>query len=467
MQRWVLHIDMDAFFASVEQLTRPTLRGRPVLVGGMDGRGVVAGASYEARAYGARSAMPMYQARALVGYSAVTVRPRHVVYQAASRRVFQLVAQRAGVVEQLSIDEAFLEPEELIGASAPQVRQWAEELRALIWQETGLPASIGAGAGKQFAKIGSGEAKPDGVFVVERNRQHELLDPLPVRKLWGIGPVAEAKLAQVGVETIADFAALSQRDVEITLGKNYGVGLWELARGRDDRPVVPRAEAKQVSAEHTYPQDLTTTAQVDEAVLRSARDAHRRLLRDGRGARTITVKTKLASFETESRSMTLPYATDEFATLHASARKLTRYPDQVGPIRLIGVSYSGLELERQDVMFPELDQRVVIETSGNYEAGVRGEAKDAEISVGSEVVHHDSDNSWHSTQDVFHPEFGHGWVQGSGHGVVSVRFETRTTTRSLSRSFAVEDPKLVPADPLDSLDWGEWLATSKSPDGDL
>lgn len=462
MQRWVLHIDMDAFFASVEQLTRPTLRGRPVLVGGLDGRGVVAGASYEARAWGARSAMPMYQARALVGFSAVTVRPRHAVYKVASHRVFELVAKRAGVVEQLSIDEAFMEPAELVGADAAQVRQWAEDLRELIRVETGLPASIGAGAGKQFAKIGSGEAKPDGVFVVERERQHELLDPLPVRKLWGVGPVAEAKLAQIGVETIADFARLSQRDVEITLGKNLGVALWELARGNDDRPVQPRAEAKQVSAEHTYPEDLTTTAQVDEAVLRSTRDAHRRLLRDGRGARTITVKTKLASFETESRSMTLPYATDEFATLHATARKLTRYPGEVGPIRLIGVSFSGLETERQDVMFPELDQRVVIESSGDYEAGVRSSSQpDGEVTVSSEVVHSESGAKWHSTQDVYHPEYGHGWVQGTGHGVVSVRFETRTTTRSVSRSFPVEDPQLVPADPLDSLDWGEWLATSE------
>lgn len=462
MQRWVLHIDMDAFFASVEQLTRPTLRGRPVLVGGVDGRGVVAGASYEARAFGARSAMPMYQARALVGFGAVTVRPRHSVYKVASRRVFELVAARAGVVEQLSIDEAFLEPAELQGASAEEVRAWAHNLRAVIKEETGLPASIGVGPGKQFAKVGSGEAKPDGVFVVERGRQHELLDPLPVRKLWGIGPVAEAKLAQVGVETIADFAALSRRDVEITLGKNIGPALWELARGNDDRPVQPRAEAKQVSAEHTYPQDLTTSVQVDNAVLRSARDAHRRLLRDGRGARTITVKTKLASFDTESRSMTLPYATDDFDTLHASARKLTRYPDQVGPIRLIGVSYSGLETERQDVMFPELDQRVVIESSGDYEVGVRSGEADLDVTVSSEVVATEVEQTWHSTQDVYHPEFGHGWVQGSGHGVVSVRFETRTTVRGISRSFAIDAPDLVPADPIDSLDWAEWLATSAS-----
>lgn len=465
MQRWVLHIDMDAFFASVEQLTRPTLRGRPVLVGGLDGRGVVAGASYEARAFGARSAMPMYQARALVGHSAVTVRPRHGVYSAASRRVFELIGSHVDVVEQLSIDEAFLEPAELVGAGAGDVFEWAQWLRGLIRDEVGLPASIGAGTGKQFAKIGSGEAKPDGVFVVERSQQHALLDPLPVRKLWGIGPVAEGKLAQVGVETIGDFAALSRREVELVLGKNYGPALWELARGNDDRPVKPRAEAKQVSAEHTYPTDLTTTAQVTAAVERSALDAHRRLLKDGRGARTVTVKTKLASFETESRSMTLPYATDDFATLHATARKLTRFPDEVGPIRLIGVSFSGLEEERQDVMFPELDQLVVIESTGDYEAGVRSGA--AADTVSTTVVVGPTNAGWHSTQDVFHPEFGHGWVQGAGHGVVSVRFETRTTDHGRTKSFAIDDPLLVAGDPLDSLDWQEWLATSTSQDDAL
>ncbi|MEJ5927441.1 DNA polymerase IV [Corynebacterium sp. H128] len=464
MQRWVLHIDMDAFFASVEQLTRPTLRGRPVLVGGLSGRGVVAGASYEARAFGAKSAMPMYQARALVGFGVVTVQPRHAVYATASRRVFEIIRARAGIVEQLSIDEGFMEPAELVGASPEEVREWSEELRALIKAETGLPASIGAGSGKQFAKIGSGEAKPDGVFVVPVDRQHELLDPLPVRKLWGIGPVAEAKLKQQGVATIADFAAMSRRDVEISLGKNVGVALWHLARGNDDRPVAPRAEAKQVSAEHTYPEDLTTRAQVDAAVERSARSAHRRLLRDGRGARTVTVKTKLATFASESRSLTLPYATDDLSTLHASARKLTRYAEEVGPIRLIGVSFSGLESERQDVLFPELDQNVVVVESQEYEAGVRDTNAGGVVSVTSSTSASPAgDAVWHSTQDVYHPEFGHGWVQGAGHGVVSVRFETRSTDRGKTRSFAIDDPDLVAADPLDSLDWEDWFATQESP----
>lgn len=452
MQRWVMHIDMDAFFASVEQLTRPTLRGRPVLVGGVDGRGVVAGASYEARAFGARSAMPMHQAQALVGFSAVAVRPRHSVYSAVSRRVFDLVAEHAGVIERLSIDEAFLEPPELQGATSDEVRDWAERMRGIIRSEIGLPASIGAGPGKQYAKIGSGLAKPDGVFVMDSAHLGEILDPLPVNKLWGVGPVANAKLAQIGISTIGEFAALSAREVEITLGQTIGLALWQLARGVDDRPVAPRAIAKQVSAEHTYSKDLSTVAAVNEAIERAARGAHGRLLRDGRGSRTVTVKLKMADFHIESRSQTLPYATDEWDTLLATAKNLARYPDEVGPIRLVGVSFSGLELARQDVLFPELDQQVQPPKlpDSDYEVGVRAAVSGLPRVEVTEVA---PDSRWHATEDVEHPEFGHGWIQGAGHGVVSVRFETRTTEHGRTRTFADDDPDLRPADSLDSLDW--------------
>lgn len=183
--RWVLHLDMDAFFASVEQLTRPTLRGRPVLVGGLGGRGVVAGASYEARVFGARSAMPMHQARRLVGAPAVVLPPRGAVYGLASRRVFETVRAVIPVLEQLSFDEAFGEPAELVGADGAAVREFCEQLRRRVREETGLVASVGAGSGKQIAKIASDLAKPDGVFVVNRADERQLLDGLPVRRLWG------------------------------------------------------------------------------------------------------------------------------------------------------------------------------------------------------------------------------------------------------------------------------------------
>lgn len=448
MQRWVLHIDMDAFFASCEQLTRPTLRGKPVLVGGVNGRGVVAGASYEARAFGAHSAMPMHQARALVGYTAVSVSPRKAVYSAVSRRVMRLIEHEAGVIEQLSVDEAFMEPASLVGASVDEVVAWSNELREKIRTTIGIPSSVGAGTGKQYAKIGSGLAKPDGTFVISKDKQEEILGPLPVRSLWGVGPVAEAKLRGLGITTIAEFAAMSKKEVEVTLGKAVGATLWELARGHDDRVVAPRAVAKQVSAEQTYARDLTTVDEVDKAVRRAAHDAHVRLLKDGRGARTVTVKLKMTDFHIESRSYTLPYATDEFDTLFAAAMRITRYPSEVGAIRLVGVSFSGLEEALQDVLFPELDQDIVREeVVTEYDAGV--DFPEATVNAEGEAVV----SRWRATQDVWHPEFGHGWVQGTGGGIVTVRFETRTTGPGRIHTFDVDDEELQPADPLGSLDW--------------
>lgn len=216
--RWVLHLDMDAFFASVEQLTRPTLRGRPVLVGGLGGRGVVAGASYEARRYGARSAMPMHQARRLVGAPAVVLPPRGAVYGVASRRALDTVRSIIPVLEQLSFDEAFGEPAELAGATAADVEEFCQQLRAKVREQTGLVASVGAGSGKQIAKIASGLAKPDGIRVVARDEEALLLDGLPVRKLWGIGPVAEEKLHRLGIETVGALAALSDAEATSVLG---------------------------------------------------------------------------------------------------------------------------------------------------------------------------------------------------------------------------------------------------------
>lgn len=455
MRRWVLHIDMDAFFASVEQLTRPTLRGRPVLVAGVSGRGVVAGASYEARKYGARSAMPTHRAARLVGNRVVLVSPRHTVYSAASRRVFEVLRAHVDLVEQLSVDEAFMEPEELVGAEPEEVREWAQRLRSIIREETGLAASIGAGSGKQFAKIGSDEAKPDGVFIFEPDRALELLHPMLVNKLWGVGPVTGAKLANIGIETIGDLAAMTHREVEISLGATVGISLWNLARGIDDRPVAPRAEAKQISAEHTYAQDLTSKSEVDAAVERSAQDAFRRLRRDGRAARTVTVKLRMADFHIESRSATLPYATDDLDTLMSVAFRVTRYPEEVGPIRLVGVSYSGLEQTVQDVMFPELD-RYRPEVTTDFEVGVSDPAQQ------EAVVSEPEWEGWRATQDVAHPEYGHGWVQGAGHGIVSVRFETRATGPGFTKTFPEDDPDLTPADPVDSLAWEDWSEADDS-----
>ncbi|WP_370485349.1 DNA polymerase IV [Mycobacterium sp. pUA109] len=440
----MLHLDMDAFFASVEQLTRPTLRGRPVLVGGLGGRGVVAGASYEARVFGARSAMPMHQARRLVGAPAVVLPPRGVVYGVASRRVFETVRAVIPVVEQLSFDEAFGEPAELAGASGAAVEDFCERLRRRVRSETGLVASVGAGSGKQIAKIASELAKPDGIRVVGRAEERALLDGLPVRRLWGIGPVAEEKLHRLGIETIGELAALADTEVASILGATIGPALHRLARGIDDRPVAERAEAKQISAESTFPADLTTLEQLRHEVGPIGEHAYQRLLRDGRGARTVTVKLKKSDMSILTRSATLPYATTDSAALIAAARRLLLDPQQIGPIRLLGVGFSGLSDVRQESLFPDLELA--------SEAPETSAAQQPELSIPPEVA------PWRVGDDVAHPELGHGWVQGAGHGVMTVRFETRSCGPGPVRTFPVDTAAISRANPVDSLDWPDFVA---------
>ena len=440
---------MDAFFASVEQLTRPTLRGRPVLVGGLGGRGVVAGASYESRVFGARSAMPMHQARRLIGVTAVVLPPRGVVYGVASRRVFDTVRAVVPVVEQLSFDEAFGEPPELVGASATEVEDFCENLRRRVRDETGLVASVGAGSGKQIAKIASGMAKPDGIRVVGHADEKPLLGGLPVRRLWGIGPVAEEKLHRLGIDTIGQLAALSEAEVASILGATIGPALHRLARGVDDRPVAERAEAKQISAESTFAVDLTSLEQLREAIDPIAEHAHQRLLRDGRGARTVTVKLKKSDMSTLTRSATLPYATTEAAALTAMARRLLLDPQEIGPIRLLGVGFSGLSDVRQESLFPDLELS-------------EPESEHSVETVTAAMFGPDPEPSpWRVGDDVTHRDLGHGWVQGAGHGVVTVRFETRSSGPGPARTFSSGPSgigEIVSANPVDSLDWPDYVA---------
>nr|WP_225732198.1 MULTISPECIES: DNA polymerase IV [unclassified Nocardia] len=443
-RRWVLHIDMDAFFASVEQLTRPTLRGRPVLVGGTGARGVVAGASYEARVFGARSAMPMHQARRLVGVTAVVVPARGSVYGAVSAQVFDALRSRIPVLETLSFDEAFGEPAELAGATAGQVHRFCEELRAVVRERTGLVASVGAGTGKQLAKIASGLAKPDGIRVISPVEQQQLLAGLPVRKLWGIGPVAEGRLRSLGIETVGAFAALPEAEAVSILGGSVGAALHRLARGIDDRPVAERAEAKQISAETTYEHDIVTLAQLRPAIEAMAAAAHRRLGKDGRAARTVVLKLKKSDMSIVTRSFTLPYATTDLATLTTAALRSAIDPAELGPVRLVGVGYGGLSAVRQESLFPELDRDPLSEGElPQPDSGPGGLIAAPQVADASRV--------WYPGMDVAHPEFGHGWVQGAGQGVVTVRFETSSTGPGPARTFAADDISLSRADPLGSL----------------
>nr|WP_082933727.1 MULTISPECIES: DNA polymerase IV [Gordonia] len=469
--RWVMHLDMDAFFASVEQLTRPTLAGRPVLVGGTGGRGVVAGASYAARRFGAHSAMPMHQARRLVGASAVVLPPRGSVYRVVSSKIFGIVRDAVPVIEMLSFDEAFGEPVDLVGASAADAEAFAQEIRRRIFDGVGLAASVGVGSGKQIAKIASGMAKPDGVMVIPPSRELDFLHALPVRKLWGIGPVSGERLARLGIDTIGDLAAMSDLEVASVLGSSVGPALHLLARGHDDRPVTERAAAKQISAESTFARDIVDLAGLRPAIDKSAADAHRRLLSDGRGARTVVLKLKRSDMSILTRSSTLPAATTDLDTLTSMARRLALDPQTVGPIRLVGVGFSGLSTVEQYVLFgdgdiapiadiarmppdldaPDLEAVVSVDTaapSDGFET-----THSAVSDSGAESALSDS-GSWATTGvDVVHPEFGHGWVQGSGHGVVTVRFETRATGPGVARTFAADDGALRRGDPLDSLAW--------------
>jgi DNA polymerase-4 len=446
--RWVLHLDMDAFFASVEQLTRPTLRGRPVLVGGLGGRGVVAGASYESRVFGARSAMPMHQARRLVGAGAVVLPPRGVVYGVASRRVFDTVRTLVPVLEQLSFDEAFGEPAELAGAPASDVEAFCADLKRRVLDATGLVASVGAGSGKQIAKIASGLAKPDGIRVVRSDEERRLLDGLPVRRLWGIGPVAEDKLHRLGIDTIGALGALTDAEAANILGATVGPALHRLARGIDDRPVAENAPAKQISAESTFPEDLTTLDQLREAAGPIGEHAHARLERDGRGARTVTVKLKKSDMSTLTRSATLPYATTDAATLIAIARRLLLDPVDIGPIRLVGVGFSGLSDVRQESLFPDLE--LMAEDPENLASDTKLPPTVSELAATAPA--------WRVGDDVTHAEYGHGWIQGAGHGVMTVRFETRSTGPGQVRTLPEDTPEVTRANPVDSLDWPEYLS---------
>ncbi|HEY4418950.1 MAG TPA: DNA polymerase IV [Pseudonocardia sp.] len=446
--RWVLHLDMDAFFASVEQLTRPTLRDRPVLVGGLGPRAVVAGASYQARVFGARSAMPMGQARRLCPH-AVVLPARFTLYHSLSERVMAVLADAAPVLEPVSLDEAFLEPPALAGATAADVERFGAELRASVRAATGLPASVGAGSGKQLAKIASELAKPDGLRVVAPQEEQAVLAPLPVRALWGVGPVAEAGLRKLGVHTIGELAAMDLRELTALLGTAIGTELHRLARGVDERPVAPRGAAKQVSAETTFDTDLTAMTAVHDAVARMTQAAHRRLLDSGRAARTVTVKVRSADFTTSSRSATSGSGSTDLQTLTAVAQRLARTAVPEGGVRLIGVSLAGLIDNPPPALFEpvrfEADPTDSIADLASSTSGT-----DAVAAADPAAV--DTERPWRPGDDVLHPEHGHGWVQGAGHGRVTVRFETRSTGPGRAHTFAADGGDLVRADPLGSLE---------------
>ena len=336
----ILHVDLDAFYASVEQLADPTLRGRPVIVGGLGRRGVVAAASYEARRYGVHSAMPMGRARRACP-DGVFLAPRFDAYGEASTSVMTILRDVTPLVEPLALDEAFLDVRgaRRLHGSAPEI---AIALRQRIRAATGLVASVGVATTKFVAKLASDLAKPDGMLVVEAGTEIDFIHPLEVRRLWGVGPKTAERLAQLGVRTIGDVAALPEETLVHALGDAHGRHLHALAWNRDDRPVQPEQKVKSVGHEETFPTDITDRETLAREALRmSERVAER--LRDGRRAgRTVQLKLRYKSFRTITRSRTLPEPTNLAAEIATVARDLLDGVEIGDGIRLLGVAMQQL-----------------------------------------------------------------------------------------------------------------------------
>ncbi len=339
----ILHVDLDAFFASVEQLDDPSVRGRPVIVGGLGGRGVVSTASYEARRFGVRSAMPMARARKACPQAAFLT-PRLARYGEKSREVMAVLTSISPLVEQLSIDEAFVDvagARRMLGAPA----EIAATIRRRVLEEVGLCVSVGAGSTKFLAKLASDLAKPDGVLLVEPGTERAFLAPLPVSRLWGVGPATLTKLERMGVRTIGDVAALDAQVLIGALGSGLGRHLRALARNDDGRAVVPEREAKSIGAEETFGADLHSSSACERELVRLADRACMRLRTAGSVARTINVKIRFADFETRTRARTLPEATDVSTVVLDVARELLAEFDVARGVRLLGVSLSQLDTQ--------------------------------------------------------------------------------------------------------------------------
>ncbi len=343
-RRWIIHVDMDAFYAAVEQLDHPEYRGRPVIVGadprGGAGRGVVSACSYEARPFGVRSALPISRAYRLCPH-AIFVRPRMEHYEEMSRRVFAVLRSFTDLVEPLSIDEAFLDvtgSQQLFGDAETIGRR----LKAQICRETGLVASVGIAPNKFLAKIASDLGKPDGFVVVPHGGEVAFLRDLPLSRLWGVGPKTEARLTRIGLRTIGDLAGVPRATLEEMLGEAGG-HLWELARGIDDRQVVPWEAAKSIGAETTFGEDTDDPERLRKTLLKLAERVAHRLRDEGYLAGTVTLKYRDSTFTTLTRALTLAEPTDVSGALYrATLTLLERVPQRRRKVRLLGVSTSRL-----------------------------------------------------------------------------------------------------------------------------
>ncbi|SFF62845.1 DNA polymerase-4 [Blastococcus tunisiensis] len=439
----MLHLDLDAFFAAVEQRDKPSLRGRPVVVGGVGGRGVVATASYEARAFGARSAMSTAEARRRCPSGTAFLGGRFAAYRATSDVVMSLLRELSPLVEPASLDEAYVDlaADEGHDLSVEGVTEIGRRLKERIAAATGgVTGSVGIGTSKLMAKIGSDLQKPDGLVVVPPGRELEVLHPLPVTRLGGVGPATAERLHQIGVKTVGDLAAKSLPDLVALAGRAHGAGLFALARAEDDRAVVPDRGVKSVSHEETFERDLTDLDVLGREIDSMAARVAKRLQASAFSGRTVTLKLRRYDFTTLTRSQTLPHSTDDSRTIATTARRLLVEAGTQGGLRLLGVGVSGLSVYAQGDLFAE-------DLLGEADPAPEATAEEAPEAVPE--VELPVERRWWPGQDVRHEELGAGWVWGRGLGRVTVRFEGPRTAPGPVRTLAADDPLLTPADPPD------------------
>ncbi len=339
MRRWIMHVDMDAFFASVEQRDDPALQGKPVIVCGKSRRSVVATASYEARAFGVHSAMPLSQAKRLCPHGCF-VAPRFEAYREASDAIHQVMLHYADAYEPISLDEAFLDISGM-GSQYPTLGSIGHAIKEEIRSAVHLTASVGIAPNKFLAKMASDMNKPDGLCIIPYGREREVLAPLPVRRLWGVGSVTEKKLLAAGFRTIADIQEAAPEKLSALLG-NQGPLLKALSLGIDERPIISSRQVKSIGDESTYEYDLTDRPMIDREIAIHSDIVAQRLRRHDLAARTISLKIRFASFKTIMRSLSLEEGTNLQETIDSACQTLlSRIPLTEG-IRLIGVTASNL-----------------------------------------------------------------------------------------------------------------------------
>src|SRR3954447_1453984 len=366
----ILHVDLDAFFAAVEQRDKPSLRGRPVVVGGVGGRGVVATASYEAGAFGIRSAMSTREARARCPHAAYLT-GRFDAYRASSRQVMSLLRELSPLVEPLSLDEAFVDlaVAGLDDVSVEGVTRVARRLKDDVREVTGgLCGSVGIASSKLVAKIASDLDKPDCLVVVPPGTERDLLRPMSVSVIPGVGPATAERLRRVAVHTVADLEKVSADELVRLVGQAHGSSLYRLARADDDRPVVAEREAKSISVEDTYESDLVDKRLLEGLLDRQAGQVAERLRKARLSGRTVTVKVRLHDFTTHTRSSTLPAPTDDTRVVARLARSLLGEVDTSAGVRLLGVGVSGLADWIQEDLFAGDDDETKDVATGAEEA---------------------------------------------------------------------------------------------------